>query len=68
MASRKNMNPMPIVKAGWVYRDNLGKVTVMAVVDHYVMARRPHAVPFVLWSRNFVKQFDRVIEPVATCS
>ncbi len=34
------------IKRGFVYYDDLGKITVMAVADGHCMCRRPGKIPF----------------------
>ena len=60
MASRKDPNPFPIIYRGEIWMDQHGRVTVMAVVENWVMARRPGCIPFLTFSREFVKEFSLV--------
>lgn len=42
------------------FKDNISIVTVMAVVDGYVMVRRPRCIPFVEYEKDFLNKFVRV--------
>lgn len=43
------------VKEGEKYEDSRGTIKVMAVVDGYVMARRPRCTPFVRDVEGFLQ-------------
>jgi hypothetical protein len=43
-----------------VYMNSLGHVRIMACVQGYVMARRPGAMPFVLFWRDFLSKYEYV--------
>jgi hypothetical protein len=54
---RPRKAPLPVAP-GSVWRDDLGgKVRVMAVVERYVVWRRPYCMPGVLSVAGFLRRF-----------
>lgn len=45
------------VQRGQVWKDEHGTIKVMAVVDNYVVARRPRYTPFVVYLKDFLKLY-----------
>ena len=45
---------------GSTWRDEHGSIRVMAVVEGYVVARRPRATPFLCTLREFTLRFGSV--------
>lgn len=45
---------------GEKYFDDKGFCKIMAVVDGYILARRPGCYPFVDWENSFLERWEKV--------
>ena len=54
------------MKRGDTMVDVYGRVAAMAVVDGYVMCRRPRAVPFVMSVAEWARRARTPVEPCLT--
>jgi len=47
------------LRAGEVFTDGIGKVTVMAVAGAWAMVRRPRCMPFVIMVKELEERWQR---------